>query len=411
MPELNGVLESGVVLQSLRQSREQWMYSILPKFSGRVRGKADVNPPPHTIQARGRCQIEIGPHIFWETSFWEVQYQPLQAPWQSPYAAYAPQQAPLLSSLYSATAITPALINQVNARAAADPLLNSLLQLAAAGQASPEQIQSLGLLIQSLTVPGTPEASSPQVYKKEWDLVISFHETPYDRWIIPRCPAICEKVNESADSLYDVVLTLAMKPPPSPTEPMGWDKPPQVVTIRCKRPPPAVWELLWRWVGGEEKLNENRAILEDLKKNNSRALLLTSLQAAAPQYVMKHIKPGPEPRPKRKPPQRKPSAPAGSTPTPQQPSSSTSAASSTSSAEPDPKRRKIAPTTKIRCHTCQKSDVPLVYGGRYCRDCVQAGKIETVYVPYKPPQYQYQPTPGYIPSPLATTSTTPSAPS
>jgi hypothetical protein len=291
------------------------MYNILPRFSGRVRGKADIapNPPPHTIQSRGRCQIEIGPHVWPETSFYEVQYLPqaaapsfIQSSWSSPYGAYAPYahaaasqpsvvqhtSSPLLSSLTSVTTITPALITQVNAAAAANPTLANLLQLAAAGKASPEQLKTLGLLIQSLAVPESSEALSsaanlmnssaqplPQpttasASVKDFDLVLQYHETPSERWILPRGPVICEKVANprATDLAYDIVLTLALqlpKPPQTSAETVDVSKSPsQVVSIRLKRPPPAIWETIWRWVGGEDKLKENRIVLDDLKVTN-----------------------------------------------------------------------------------------------------------------------------------------------
>ncbi|KAJ7751279.1 hypothetical protein DFH07DRAFT_745818 [Mycena maculata] len=453
--EPRSVLESCAVLQSLRQSRDAWMYSIFNKFSvsGRVRGKPEPNPPPpHTIQPRGRCQIEIGPHIFPETNFYEVQYLPpapaatasltqssgrsyggytsygnTPGPSQAPVAQHT--TSPLLSSLSSVTAITPALINQVNAAAASNPTLANLLQFAAAGKASAEQLKTLGLLIQSLAVPESSEALSSAAHLmqssaqapvpaantsvKDFDFVFSYHETSYERWILPRGPVICEKVadNRTADlAQYDMVLTLALEPPRAPqsqsstAEVVDGDKPPlQVVTIRFKRPPPAIWETIWRWVGGEEKLNENRTILDNLKKQTNRAYLahqlpqnslLTQLQnAALPQYAMKSIKPGPivVPRPKRKPQQRKPVAPttpAGQAQAPPPASGSTAAASpatpspaptttlappparSSSAIPPEAKRRKIykpnptTPIVEIRCVSCQQKDVPLILGGR-----------------------------------------------
>ncbi|KAF7347655.1 SWR1 complex subunit swc3 [Mycena venus] len=358
--ERASVLDSCVVLQSLRQSRDQWMYFAFPRFSGRVRGKPDAVPPPHTIQFRGRCQIEIGPHIFEETSFYEVQYLApapapsfIQSPWQSSpygYTPYGQQNAqaaiqtpvaqhpasPLLSSLSSMTSISPALINQVNAAAASNPTLANLLQLAAAGKGTPEQLKTLGLLIQSLATTESSESlssaanlaqSSTQPYTppapattsvKEFDLVFQYHETSHERWILPRGAVICEKVADprTPSLTYDIVLTMALQLPkavqPS-TEAVEAD--PQVVTIRLKRPQPAIWEMIWKWVGGEEKLNENRKTLDKLKKQTERVYLahripenslLTQLRnATASTYVMKSIKPGPvvAPRPKR---QRKP---------------------------------------------------------------------------------------------------------
>lgn len=147
---------------------------------------------------------------------------------------------------------------------------------------------------------------------------------------------------------------------------------------------------------------------------------------------MKSIKPGPvvAPRPKRKPAQRKPTQPipALQFSTAPQVSGAAVASSSTSfltpttavpaqsstTGEPDAKRIKVAkpkpasPLVAIRCVSCQQTDVPLILGGRkssipffhspihfhslvgFCRPCVDSGKATTVYVPYRPPQAQYQ---------------------
>ncbi|KAJ7361526.1 hypothetical protein DFH08DRAFT_377014 [Mycena albidolilacea] len=448
------------------------MYSAFPRFSGRVRGKPDhLVPAPHTMRGIGRCQIEIGPHSFADTSFYEVQYLPpapattsslIQSPWQPQYTPYGQQNAqatsapvaqhttsPLLSSLSSMSSISPSLINQVNSAAASNPTLANLLQLAAAGKGSPEQLKTLGLLIQSLATPESSEAlssaanlaqSSAQPFTppatattsvKEFDLVFQYYETSYERWILPRGPVICEKVADTRTPglTYDIVLTMALQPPPKAAQSsvavVDTESPSsQVVTIRLKRPPPAIWETIWKWVGGEEKLNENRKILDGLKKQTDRVYLahripenslLTQLRnASASTYVMKSIKPGPvvAPRPKRKPAQRKPTQPIPAlqfSTTPQisgaavassgtsflTPTTAVPAQSSTTG-EPDAKRIKVAkpkpatPLVAIRCVSCQQTDVPLILGGRFCRPCVDSGKATTVYVPYRPPQAQYQ---------------------
>ncbi|KAJ6621152.1 hypothetical protein B0H10DRAFT_1790444, partial [Mycena sp. CBHHK59/15] len=470
---------SCVVLQSLRQSREQWMYLVFPRFSGRVRGKSDTVPPPHTIQSRGRCQIEIGPHIFSDTTFFEVQYMtPTTAPTPpflnhrgnrlrtAPIHQNAPaiqhSTSPLLSSLTSVTTITPALINQVNSAAASNPTLANLLQLAAAGKASPEQLKTLGLLIQSLAVPESSEAltsaanlmkSTPQAYPsaftdtsvKDFDLVFQFQETSYERWILPRGPVICEKVADTrtTEFAYDIVLTLALQLPglsQGPPEVANTDKSAsQVVSIRLKRPPPAIWETIWRWVGGEEKLNENRIILDNLKKQTQRLYLahrlpqnalLTQLQsAAAPNFLMKSIKPSPvtATKAKRKPVQRKPAQNV----LPGYPQAGSRTQSLGPNTAPEPKRRKISktkqnvtPISPIRCVSCGDADIPLLLGGRelltsfrllinntisegFCRPCVDSGKGTAVYVPYRPPQQTYQApaTTVYTPSPLSSSLT------
>ncbi|CAA7265939.1 unnamed protein product [Cyclocybe aegerita] len=269
---LNSVADSCVLLQSLKQSRERWLFRTFPKFSSRSRGNknADVVPPPHTIQTRGRCDLEVGPHIFPDTLFYEVHYLPTQAPqsatanhyWQSSYTApYShtiptstsqtpqppttvqpePEKAstsnPFMSSLPSVAAVTPSLISQVNTAASSNPILANLLQLAAAGKATPDQLKTLGLLIQSLAnLERTPSAIAPpsqqlsplqptpaqmDYYRnmptlppvKAFDIVIEFRETPNDRWLFPRGPVYAErKPRTNFASLNQDILLLTCLP-------------------------------------------------------------------------------------------------------------------------------------------------------------------------------------------------------
>ncbi|KAJ7786531.1 hypothetical protein B0H16DRAFT_35058 [Mycena metata] len=152
-----------------------------------------------------------------------------------------------------------------------------LLIQSLASPESSEAISAANSMPSSSAQPYRPVAPTPSV--KEFDLVFQYHETSHERWILPRVPVICEKVADprAPGLTYDIVLTLALPSPtviPSPAE-MGVDteKLPQIVTIRLRRPPPAIWETIWRWVGGEEKLNENRIILDNLKKKTERAYL------------------------------------------------------------------------------------------------------------------------------------------
>lgn len=330
------------------------MYSTFSRFSTKTRpGKgADPAPPPHTIQTRGKCDLEIGPHIFPDTVFYEVHYLPsnstpastpaygYQPPnatgssWQSttPYSgSYSPyarapvrtpqararetytsstqatpsvpnSSTPLISSLDTVTTITPALINQVNAAASSNPTLANLLQLAAAGKASPEQLKTLGLLIQSLATPENTHVLPPALTEqttqahvptftpahvpptyipppiKDFDIVIEFSESSSERWVFPRGLATCERILDapSVDATYHTIIK-ARLPFDVPTAPatssgtsrgaasasdMPQDVLPYVVKFRLRKAPLAVWDTISRWVGGEEKIHQNRKLLE-----------------------------------------------------------------------------------------------------------------------------------------------------
>ena len=282
-------------------------------------------PPPHTLYNRGRCTLEIGPHLFPDTTVFEVHYHPVhvQVPssttfvyqsapsgsWQwnaqsksstpsvqvndvSTTASPAPvfgHSTPLLASLPSTLHVTQTLVTQVNQAASSNPTLANLLQLAVAGKASPDQLKTLGLLIQSLagsqgaeadttqpsTNPAQPKAQSnpststtptpaPQYHfqppSREFDLVLEFKEAPTDRWTFPRGPAKCEFVPMPGFSgaFGDILLTAAV-PFTSTSAPQGTagsaatseipSVAKQTVTFRFKSASTAVWDTMSRWIG------------------------------------------------------------------------------------------------------------------------------------------------------------------
>ncbi|EPQ29147.1 uncharacterized protein PFL1_03434 [Pseudozyma flocculosa PF-1] len=77
--------DSLVLLQSLRQSRLSHLSSLLPPFSQKMRSGTiypnvlplsllhGLNPrEPHVLIQLGRADIQVGPHVFVKTKFWEV---------------------------------------------------------------------------------------------------------------------------------------------------------------------------------------------------------------------------------------------------------------------------------------------------------------------------------------------------
>lgn len=210
-----------------------------------------------------------------------------------PTSSDSSSSAPLLSSLTAVTTITPSLINQVNQAAASNPTLANLLQLAAAGKATPEQLKTLGLLIQvnpsrnfpllltlfqSLAAPEVAAASastsaptastsqplpppSSEASVKEFDLVLQFQETSSDRWIIPRGPAVCERIIDSrvSDAAYDILFTASLSLSNATQQPSE-----EIVTLRFRHAPLSVWDSVNRWIGGEEKMKENKRLLDQL---------------------------------------------------------------------------------------------------------------------------------------------------
>lgn len=332
--ELNH-FSSTVLVRSLRQSRERWLLSTFPKFSSKARPSKSAEPlpppPPHTIQTRGRCDVIIGPHIFSDTIFYEVHYlptqlsvpsssntRPYQSSWQSvtPYGTSYSQSTPVAPALPTPSipsldssalaSVSPTLINQVNSAASSNPILANLLQAAAGGNATDEQLKTLGLLIQSLASrdstansPGQatqqqqPSTSLPsslfvtQPPVKPFDVVVEFCEMPNERWLFPRGPRLCERILDkvTTDAAYDVVITtcipFAKAPDATPSSTSATaeqpaaetesqpkpEKTPQAVAMTLKKAPFTVWDTLRRWGGDEQEMSKHKEYLENLVSN------------------------------------------------------------------------------------------------------------------------------------------------
>ena len=186
------------------------------------------------------------------------------------------------------TSITPVLINRVNTAASANPILSNLLQLAAAGHASSDQLKTLGLLIQSLanmeelpaattsiqqppTVVNHDQRSPPVM---EFDLVLEFREAPAERWVFPRVPVYGERRSNPSTS-QDILLTTCIPfsvaknfvsdVSKEPSLETSTESPVQhVVTLHLMEAPWAIWDTIYRWVGGEDKLRSNKIQIDSL---------------------------------------------------------------------------------------------------------------------------------------------------
>ncbi|KAG1754848.1 uncharacterized protein EDB91DRAFT_1095847 [Suillus paluster] len=437
--KLKSTADSFVILQSLKQSREKWLRSTFPKFSSRSRGgkPADAIPPPHTMYNRGRCTLEIGPHIFTETTIFEVHYHPVLAHTTPTYAqqstisiSAAPQGSyttPVLSSLPNTPSIPPTLINQVNVAALSNPTLANLLQLAASGNASMDQLKNLGVTIQQLAsssgvsldassmqstqaqntatavATGTASYNQPVYQTKDFDIVIEFRECPTDRWIFPRGPAVGNftPVPGSMGSYGEVTLSTRVPFEQRPkvaleAQPDGQETPEaqEVVTFLFTGAGAPVWDSISRWIGSEDKVEENRKILESIKTPErvylahrlAESPLLAHIQnVAVPSFSTKLLRSTAESsnKPKRKaaprkPPQPQPQPQPQSRPPPPLQDASPAQQSGEPAPPPPKKKRQSQPKPtpslpKIACFACGQTDVPLIMGGRYCRPCVEAG--------------------------------------
>ncbi|KZT74997.1 hypothetical protein DAEQUDRAFT_16849 [Daedalea quercina L-15889] len=427
--ELRSIPESLVVFQSLRQSRNKWLSSAFPKFSAKARGgkPPEVVPPPHSIKAHGKFDVRIGPHIFSDTTFYEVYYLPDTATGTGPPSGQAPtfyayqthetHQAniPFSTAQVAATAlagssdvrrdlsdasvtVTPDLVAQVSAAATTNPALKDLLHLAAVGKATAEQQKTLANLIRSMgTAPKQPESVlrkpsgseasgslgsaeaphpiHPPRQVREFDIVIEFQEKPSDRWIVPRGPTACERVDTHSSS--DVLLSIALRPTASPhldpseqTTAYGAS---EVVSLRISEVSQSLWELLLRWSGGEDGIARSRDVLKDIAaRGPPRTYLQYQLpdgplleqlkNTVPPRYNMKPVMPSnaDSTRSRRKPPRKRRGA------SPHKAQAAETPNTSTAHDKHKAKPRVTEPPVPIACWSCGRADVPLLnFGSAY----------------------------------------------
>lgn len=268
-------------------ARERWL-NALPKFSSKSRSTKNpgVTPPPHSPETLCRCDIYIGPHVFYQTAMYRINYYP-QTQQASTYYTPQPSQASWGPSIsYGATsyyrsatqsqeppnplvAITPELLTRVTTAGTTNPTLANLLRLAASRQATQEELKRLGALIQSLAAvpeenfpsqPPLPQAPAPPI--KPPDLVLEFQERVGIQFLLPRGPSLCERVESaSGEGGHDILLTICLRVPKA-TAPISLDAqtPPEetedVITFRFSNASEEFWYFLLSWVGDSMEKNQ-----------------------------------------------------------------------------------------------------------------------------------------------------------
>ncbi|KAF9643853.1 hypothetical protein BDM02DRAFT_1314263 [Thelephora ganbajun] len=293
---LCSIVHSRVVLQSLRQSHERW-FNALPKFSSKSRSTKNpgVTPPPHSPETLGHCDIYIGPHVFYQTALYKIDYYPPTQQASTYYTTQPPQTTLGSSTSYGATsygttpyyqsatqpqessnpliAITPELLTRVTTAGTTNPTLANLLRLAASKQATQEELKRLGALIQSLAAvpqeifPAQPLSQHiPTTSIKPPDLVVEFQERGGTQFLLPRGPSLCERVESpSGDGGHDIMLTTCLRVPKA-TAPVSSDarasteETEDVITFRFAKASEEFWSFLLLWVG--DSTEKNQKIIE-----------------------------------------------------------------------------------------------------------------------------------------------------
>ncbi|CCM04452.1 uncharacterized protein FIBRA_06632 [Fibroporia radiculosa] len=417
--------------QILCVARQKWLSTAFPKFSTKARGNKapEVVPPPHTIKAHGRYDLTIGPHVFSNTAFYEVHYL-VRSPNPTPPSAPPHSSQPALASTsfsgaqntsYSqlsttsiavsaltgqgtpsagvghVAVVTPDLVSQVNIASMSNPTLKNLLHLASSGRATPDQLKTLGLLIQSLGAIQQPEripdsqsstltlqSPAASIPEREFDIVIEFQEKSSDRWVIPRGPVVCERSPADFYNPSDVTLSMVLpfvRPSLSDSGASSTDvsqlAQPYVVTFRLSKVAPMLWKTLWAWSGGDQ--DKSKTTLDEIARSNMERRqflqyrlpdgpLFQQIQAGvAPPYSTRTIVPsgGNTTRTRRRQSSRKGGEQVVRTQVVE------TGAVSKRKQQVSPK---VMTPLPIACRACGQTDVPLMMGGRYCRICIEAGR-------------------------------------
>ena len=163
--------------------------------------------------------------------------------------------------------ITPELLTRVTTAGTTNPALATLLRLAAAREATQEELKRLGALIQSLaTVPEEvfptqlPLQQIPSTPVKPPDLVVEFQEKAGTQFLLPRGPSLCERIEPSGDGNHDLMLTTCLRVPKA-TAPISSDvqapeETEDVITFRFANASEVLWHFLLSWVGDSTKYQE-----------------------------------------------------------------------------------------------------------------------------------------------------------
>ncbi|GAA6004940.1 hypothetical protein JCM11491_002284 [Sporobolomyces phaffii] len=144
------------ILDSLHSSRQNILHAALPPFSSP--SLPHLTHPPHRIAHFATTNVTVGPHSFPNTNFYLVE-------WTTTGPAAAPAPSPPRRSASppksSGAAITPSLIQRLNAASLTDPALATLLRRAATGQATPDELGGLSKKIEELRKEEEAEQNPP----------------------------------------------------------------------------------------------------------------------------------------------------------------------------------------------------------------------------------------------------------
>lgn len=265
-------------------ARNKWLYDTFPKYASKPgRGinvtryyMGDPDHPP-SFHDRGTCDVDMGPHTFSNTQFFEVYRQGQGPPPSSSSSANVLSRpaaagdnftiAPLINfDLSRITDLSEVelptdpherreYLRRVHNAIAYDAKNAAAVQALVAKQGKTVG-DVLAMLKGMMDLPQMP-----------FDLAICFEETPPDRCVIPHGPALFEKLpNNDAKLTLILPFDQMIKAPPRPIDP--GDSPSQVkrrvVSLTIRNVTPAIADTLKRWIGGEERMDAFRDEINNL---------------------------------------------------------------------------------------------------------------------------------------------------
>jgi len=230
------------ILESLNSSRQNILHGALPPFS--TPSLPHLQHPPHVLSHFATTNVTIGPHSFSNTKFYLVEWttphqppQPQSAP--APVSSSAPPRPVSPPKPKSDAAITPSLIQRLNAASLTDPALAALLRRAANGQATPDELGGLSKKIEELRkeeelennpppaeptppplppvpLPEEPVANLPPLIPHP-ALLIEFSQSSHTRFLIPDhylCVTLTPRAAPSAPiTTFALLLSFFVFPP------------------------------------------------------------------------------------------------------------------------------------------------------------------------------------------------------
>ncbi|KAH6916957.1 hypothetical protein BKA70DRAFT_1251013 [Coprinopsis sp. MPI-PUGE-AT-0042] len=235
------------------------------------------------MQLRGRCTIEIGPHIFDDVPFYEVSHTvTLAAASDRRRGVPAAVNRDAMTGRPSLT--QPAAVphwKDATLAACSDAEFVMLSQLFRERKATTEQAERLGELIQQLFSNKTVGPSPGS--RNTFDVLLGFPDDHDYQLLLPPGPAIFRPSKSGAPNDWDLLLRLPFDDPEqedamednqdsSSSEYSEQGKQYYKAKLKLKGCPEAVSSLLLRWLGSEHEAEEYRDVFRYMERNKPHQL-------------------------------------------------------------------------------------------------------------------------------------------